>query len=555
MKPSIRTAMVAAAVIFSGCRADPNSVDDQLKVLAKSHRTKEKVAAVEHLKKIYEKNPEAVKAKVDVLADQLKEPGEAKTHLAALLGQIKDPTTVPALIDAIDYAAQAGGDRADQESNRANKEICTALANIGDHRAVRPLVLLLKSKDNYVRLEAINGLARLKDPEAVEPLSKMATDEAVDTFVNKKAIIALGEIADPKAIPAIDEMLFREREGKSFYPESSFALFEIGDAARENVLKVLKGDDKVLLKWAKEHRVLDAALYAKAAQLVGDLQDKRAISRLVQLLDFLDPDEKEQFGKAGVNSVMVRVQAADALGRLRAKEGVKAIDGVLAKVSGSDIDDPNVRSAYARSLVMIGDRGAVPTLVACSKKGYWDAREGCMAALSRLGSEADAKNFDDFLKVEPALFAKECTVAELTKQECEANTRKHLEVIKAHKRRIDVMKGCGTESCLVGKLKNDDALVRERASWELGRMGSKAAIPALFAAIQRPALIEDDLSARFAALTAVDWIAGSSPDAMKLARPNADALDALLEKEKGSAMTVKIDEDVRRLVVNLRRKS
>jgi hypothetical protein len=42
---------------------------------------------------------------------------------------------------------------------------------------------------------------------------------------------------------------------------------------------------------------------------------------------------------------------------------------------------------------------------------------------------------------------------------------------------------------------------------------------------------------------------------MNQARGNADALEALIEKEKGKAMTVKIDEDVKRLLVNLRRKS
>jgi HEAT repeat protein len=555
MKPSIRIAVLVAAALVCSCRADPNSADDQLKVLAKSHRTKEKLTALEHLRKIYEKSPDALKSRVDALAEQLKEPGEAKAHVAALLGQIKDPKTVPALIDAIDFSAQAGADRADQEANRANKEICTALGAIGDHAATKPLIRLLRSKDNYVRIEAINALSRLKDPEAVEALSDMATDEAQETFLNKKAIMALGDIGDPKAIPAINKMLFRERKGMSFYAESSFALFEIGDAARDNVLKVLKGDDKPLMKWAKENHIAEGAIYAKAAQVVADLQDKRGVPKLVQLLDYVDPDEKADLGKAGVLSIMVHVQAADALGRLRAKDGVKPIDGVLDKISGSDVDDPNVRNAFGRALVMVGDRSAVSTLVACSKKGYWDAREGCMAALSRLGTEADAKNFDDFLKNEPGMFAKECEVAGLTKDQCEATTKKHLEIIKAHKKRIDVMKGCGSETCLVAKLKDADPLVRERSAWELGRMSSKAALPALFEDIERPPEVDDDLLARFAALSAVDWISRSSSDAMNQARGNADALEALIEKEKGKAMTVKIDEDVKRLLVNLRRKS
>ncbi len=553
MKTSLSVATLLLCGALVACRADPNSVDDQVKVLTKSKRTKERINAVERLRKLLEKDPAAVKAKSEEIAEALKEPGESKAHVAMLLGEIKEPKTVPALIDAIDFAVQKGADRESIDANRANKEIATALGDIGDHQAVKPLIKLLRSRDDYVRIEAINSLARLKDPEAVDPLSDLATDDSQETFINKKAIMALGAIGDPRAIPAIDKMLFHERKGISFYPESSFALFEIGDAARDNVLKLLKGQDKSLLP--KDAHVVEGAVYAKAAQLVGDLQDQRAVPKLVQLLDYVDRDEKEQLGTAGAMSVMVRVQAADALGRMRAKEGVKPICSLIDKTAGSDVDDPNARSAYARALVMIGERSAVPTLVACSKKGYWDAREACMGALSRLGSESDAKNFDDFLHNEPGLFQKECDAAGWDKGTCETNIKKHLDLIKAHKKRIEAMKGCAAESCLVTKLKDNDPLVRERAAYELGRMGSKAALPGLIDAIQRPAEVDDDLPARFAAISAVDWITRTSPDALATARTSADALDSLLKKEEGKAMTVKIDEDVKRLVVKLRRKS
>jgi HEAT repeat protein len=556
MKTSVCLATLAFALALTGCHSDPNSVEDQVKVLLKSHRTREKLAAIDHLRKIVEKDPAAVRAHLDQLTEALKEPGEAKANVVILLAETKDPKVVPALLDAIDFGVGKSAEKADQEANRANKEIASALGELGDTKAVGDLIKLLKrTKDDYVRMEAITALGKLKDPQAVDALSDLATDDAVETLINKKAIMALGEIADARAMPAINKMLFRERRGVSFYPESSFALFEIGSPARDDVLKVLKGDDKALLKWAKDNRIVEGAIYAKAAQLVGDLQDQRAIPRLVQLLDYVDPEEKEQLGTMGAMSVMIRVQAADALGRLRAKAGVKPICTLIDKVSGSDIDDPNARNAYARALVMIGDRSAVPTLVACSKKGYWDARESCMAGLSRLGGEADAKNFDDFLKNEPALFSKECERAELAKDQCEATIKKHLEVIAAHKKRIDVMKGCGAEACLLGKLKSDDPMVRERAAYELGRIGTKAAIPALVEAIQRPAVVVDDLEARFAAISAVDWITRSSSDALASARASADTLNALLKKEEGKAMTIKIDEDVKRLVVKLRRKS
>lgn len=545
--------LAAALAALVACKADPNSAEDQVKVLLKSKRTKERLAAVEHLRRIAGRDAAAVKAKLDAIAEVLRETSEAKSHVVTLLAELKDPAAVPLLVGAIDYGVGAGADRASVDANRANKEIAKALGALGDRSAVPALVKLLRSKDNYVRIDTISALSKLRDPAAVEALADIATDETLETLINKKAIMALGEIADPRAVPAINKMLFHERRGVSFYPESSFALFQIGEAARDGVLATLKGANKELMRWAKEKRIIEGAIFAKAAQLVADLQDQRAAGRLVQLLDYMDPAEKEQLGEVGAMSVMVRVQAADALGRLRSRDGVKPICNLIETVAGSSVDDPNARNAYARALVMLGERSAVATLVKCSRTGYWDSRESCMAALSRLGGESDVRHFDDFLKEEPKRFAEECKAAELKPEECQATTKKHLEVLALHKKRIGVMKGCGDEACLIGKLKNDDASVRERSAYELGRTGSKNALAGLVEAIQRPAAEIADLEARFAAISAVDWITRGSDDALKAAQASAEALDSLLKKEEGKAMTVKINEDVKRLIVKLRR--
>ena len=62
-----------------------------------------------------------------------------------------------------------------------------------------------------------------------------------------------------------------------------------------------------------------------------------------------------------------------------------------------------------------------------------------------------------------------------------------------------------------------------------------------------------DLNPRFAAICAVDWIASGDAEAMKSAKAEVGALDALVEKEKEKTLTMRIAEEVKRLAVKLQR--
>src|SRR5262249_44758841 len=200
--------------------------------------------------------------------------------LAHLLGDLKDPSSVQPLLDVLDLG------NADNASNHMNKEIAAALAGIGDPRSVPSLLRLLGSRDAYVRIEAINGLGSAKAKEAVEPLTAIVNDDSGEPFVCKKAIQALGEIGDPRAVPVLIRMMFKERRGVTFYVESSFALFQVGPPAADALLAVLSGEDRQLHAWAKQNNVIEPALYAKSAQGLGDLLERRAERSLLSRLQF-----------------------------------------------------------------------------------------------------------------------------------------------------------------------------------------------------------------------------------------------------------------------------
>ncbi len=533
-------AFLCAVVALSGChKPDPNSIQDQLGILNKSKSTKEKERACENLRKIGKK--EAVPGLVDALKTAN---SKIKGEIAQVLGDLKDPGAISGLNDALDLSVTDGSDKMTQEANEANKYIARALGDIGGKDAVQPLIRLVKAtRNNYVMIEAITALGKLKDPAAVVALSDVATNDRLEPFVNKKAILALAQINHPDALPVYLRMAFAERKGLSFYPESSFGIFLLGDAAKDKVLAVLKGEDKELLEWAKSKEILVPALYAKAAQMEADLQDRRSIEPLMKLLKY--EDENVQY------KLVVRMNAADSLGRMRAKEAVPALGAMLLE------PEANTRSAYVRSLVQIGDKAVLPKFVECARTGSWSAREFCMLGLALLGTANEMKAFDGFVKEEPAKFDKECNDGEYGEVDCPkekpANIENRTKVATNYKKVLETITACADDKCLEGALMHTDPIIRERAAYELGRRGAVASLPALLGAIKRPAADIVDLNPRFAAICAVDWLTSSDPKALASVRGEASALEAQVEVEKAKTLTMKIAEEVKRLAVKLGR--
>lgn len=70
---------------------------------------------------------------------------------------------------------------------------------------------MLNEEDPSRRWKAIEGLARMGDSRAVDPLIGLLNDE--DWRVRQKAAWALGQIGDPKAILPLRRAMMHESEG------------------------------------------------------------------------------------------------------------------------------------------------------------------------------------------------------------------------------------------------------------------------------------------------------------------------------------------------------
>ena len=378
--------LVLALSVLSGCKGDPKTPEYWEKQLTGARKADSRVQVVETLRTSGNLQTSFLPMLHARLAAEKKP--QVKAALARAIGDLKSPTSLEPLQAALDPSAT------DAETALANKELAAALGRLGDPKAAPALMGLLRAKDSYTRIEAIQALGVLRAPQAVEPLMQLVSDGTSEPFLNKKAIEALGRIGDARAVPVLMRMLTKERQGISFYVESSFALYQVGTPAVDALLSAMEGRDAELTKWAQQNGVNPASYAMKGAQILGDLKDRRAEAALIKQLSFTNSSAQIQ--------ALVRMQAAEALGRMRTAAAVRPISALLSE------EDPTVRTSYVRALVLLGGRDALPALEKAAGQGDWYAREAAMRGVAMLGNEQEQQLFPKWAQNEPALTAKEC---------------------------------------------------------------------------------------------------------------------------------------------------
>ncbi|HLK99093.1 MAG TPA: HEAT repeat domain-containing protein [Myxococcaceae bacterium] len=521
------TALSVALVLclLPGCKGDPKTPEYWEKQLSDARKKDARVQVVDALRGSGHLNESFLPMLHGRLASE-KRP-EVKAALARVLGDMKHPSSLEPLQAALDPATS------DTDVSLANKELAAALGKLGDARAAPTLAGLLRSRDNYTRIEAIQALGAMRAPVGVEPLLQLVADDSAEPLLHKKAIEALGRIGDARAVPQLVKMLTKERRGISFYVESSFALYQMGTPAADALLAALEGKDAALAEWAKQQGVHPASYTMKSAQILGDLRDRRAEAALLKQLAFKNEDPRIQ--------ALVRMQAADALGRMRAATAVKPLSGLVME------EDPTVRASYVRALVLLGGREALPALEKAAAQGDWYAREVAMQGVAMLGDAREQPLFTRWAQAEAARTATECS--EYGGDGCEdpaALAKKRAEALARYGKVLEAAQACGTESgCWAQKLTDTDARLVERAALELGRGGAAAHAGALAGRLS-----EKDVDTRLALIQALDWMVDSK-DAASKAREALPRIQAQLADEKGNSRFVKVNEDLRRLVTRL----
>lgn len=510
-------AVLAATLALAAC-GEPKDAAGWAERAVSKHRTEERLAALEQVRKAEGDRRPAVPHLLKLVDPAADVSARVRAAAAVALGEIGDPAAAPALVAAIDL------ERKDRDTFEANRRIAEALGALRSPEAVPALEKLTASPDGFTQVAAVDALGAVGDPRAVPRLVALAESDAAEPFVAGKALLALGRIGDPRAAPVVLRMLFAERDGVPLFREASAATVGIGQPMAAPLLAVLEGKDAEFSAWASERRLAAPLVRAKAAQLLGDVGGAEAVPALVARLGYEDADPEWK--------LLVRAIAAESLGRLRAREAVKPLSELVAREQ-----DPRVRDRYCDALARIGDPAALPALrAAASSAPSWDLAAGPLLALSRLSDPADL----------PLVAARA--------QACGAGCpRGQAEALDAMRRRLEVAGACGTDlACWTGKLADPSAAVRDRAALEVGRAGGAAQADAVVAALVRAVDGEDALAARYHAVLGLSWIGRGSLGGKGASL--ADGIEkAIAAEPRGRKLTEGVNEDALRLAAALRR--
>lgn len=86
-------------------------------------------------------------------------------------------------------------------------EAAVSLGEIGDSRAVEPLIAALKNKGYTIRWKIVDALGKIRDRRAVELLIALLKDTNESDIVRFRVPDALGEIGDTRAVEPLIESL------------------------------------------------------------------------------------------------------------------------------------------------------------------------------------------------------------------------------------------------------------------------------------------------------------------------------------------------------------
>ncbi len=152
-------------------------------------------------------------------------------------------------------------------------DVLDTLRKIGNH-AIEPVIGLLYSEQEDVRVYACEVLQSLKNPLSLPHLVKMAHEE--NENVKNAAVVALGEFDDPMAVNLLLEVL----QGEEWVAFSAvYSLARIGNRrAVPSLMDVFKDSNE--------------ELSLAACEALMSFDDERIVDEIVGFIGGLDPDKK-----------------------------------------------------------------------------------------------------------------------------------------------------------------------------------------------------------------------------------------------------------------------
>jgi HEAT repeat protein len=531
-------AAVLVAVLGLGCHAAEDDPKGQAGELSDPVRREN---AIFNIKAIYtetlaqnggDRNSADVEAVADVTVGPLTQtyldyPEDRINGLAILdlLYEMRDPRSIPALIEALNWRTEVSEDHAIRaaqtiqgmdvppaERPKVIEALARSLERITDAR----------SEDNKMRVAMIRALGSLKDKGATDILTTIATkqDEKQNFLINRLAAQQLGELRDPAAIPSLIKCLFlfaSNRPDLRMNDVAAEALILIGRPSLKPLLGVLDGTDATANAIAKQYidavkarrpdlankMTLRQVTGGEASFALGALGFSEALEPLLREAASSDTPRKLN---AAIALVRIDVPAAD---EERVRSTLRKVYGELPKGYAGIAMRGQLLAAIAHTydpalmpfiFEQVVDKMANPELRLIAAQNY-----------ALLANKAEAAKLSEAIANEPP-----------------SEAGGYREKFEEHRPLLELASECDTSvDCWVSKAASADNGKARKGAYMLGRYGSGngKAIDALVGQLG-----SDDLGVRLSALMALDRIAdkGSSAAVSKI--------DELRTREEGQSV-------------------
>lgn len=277
-------------------------------------------------------------ATLDLLIAQLTaEDLEVRRSAVVALGRLGDSSATPALVNTLGEESLV-------------IEAASALAQIGDPRAVDGLLKLIGSDDASIRQAAVGALNSVIPPSMSERIIPLLHDP--DPNVRESAVKIAGYFGYPKSADALLELSCDPNE-------------RVRCAAIEHLPYV--EDERALDILVHAIRVETPNVRAAAARALGTMDAAAVVQPLIEGLS--DED------------VWVRYFSARALGRLKSEESVEALERVINKEQFN-----HVRIAALDSLGQIGGQRIAGIVAGLVKDDDPDVAHAAEIALRKISS-------------------------------------------------------------------------------------------------------------------------------------------------------------------------
>ena len=531
---------VIALVTALGCHADPDDYAGQAEELADPVRRQNAIA---NLHRIYSKiladnGGDRTKAEVTKVADTIVEPltttfvnhpedGQNRLGILAVLQEIRDPRSLPALIEGLDWRTEVSEEQAISAAQTLayldipagdKPKVVAALAKAMEKvSGTRPV-------DNRMRIQFLRTLGSTGDKSATPILTQIATNqsEAQNFLINKLAAQQLGALGDPDAVPTMIKCLFLfapENISVRMNDVAAEALVRIGKPSLEPLLHVLKGDHdeanaiaKTLIAAVKEMNpaaasglTTDMVTGAEASFALGALGLREALEPLIT-----ETQSKEWRRKLNAAIAIVRLNL-DPSDLPRVRETLLRVYRELPDANSAD--GVQSRGQLIGAIRHLYDEGMLNFFgeVVANEESHADLRISAATAYALLGNKADAATLRGVIAA--------------TKSSEDGGYREKFAESEPLLKAAD---GCDADvGCWAGKLGDGDKDIVKKAAYMLGRYGrgNAKAIEALVAKLDH-----SEVEVRLAVVMALDRAANAGSDAA------VEKIEKMQQEEEGRAV-------------------